>query len=64
MSARPKSLMTLYAEGSLISRELTNMMVDYAAEARFDREMVDDVDLLEGRPWGEYSRTTDERVKP
>jgi hypothetical protein len=41
----PKSLMTLYQEGALISRELKQMMVDYAAEARFDLEMTDESEL-------------------
>ena len=52
--------MTYYAEGSLISRELSEMMADYAAQARFDRDMVDDVDLLSGQPWGKYSHTKEE----
>ena len=53
---KPKSLATQYAEGCLISRELQDMMVDYAAQARFDREMADDVDLASGAPWGKYAR--------
>ena len=40
-----KALMTHYAEGSLISRELNDMMTDYAAEARFNEHMHDDIDL-------------------
>lgn len=42
---KPTALMTQYAEGQLVSRDLQNMMVDYAAQARFDRDMHDDVDL-------------------
>ncbi len=57
MSNTPKALMTHYAEGTLISRELNDMMVDYAAQARFDREMVDDIELSTGEPWGKYAHT-------
>lgn len=38
MSA-PKSLMTHYLEGALISRELHDMMHQYAADARFEAEL-------------------------
>ncbi len=44
-----KALMTQYAEGSLVSRELRDMMTKYAADARFDREMIDDIDLYNER---------------
>ena len=44
-----KALMTQYAEGSLVSHELHDMMAKYAADARFDREMVDDIDLYNER---------------
>lgn len=52
---KTKSLMTQYAEGSLISRDLHQMMHDYAAEVRFEREMTDDFDGFAGRgQWGAY----------
>lgn len=35
----PKSLMTHYLEGALISRELHDMMHQYAADARFEVEL-------------------------
>lgn len=41
--------MTHYREGSLISRELTRMMNDYAADCRFDYEMADDTELYAER---------------
>ena len=44
-----KALMTQYAEGLLISRELNDMMTQYAADARFERDMIDDVDLYGDR---------------
>ena len=44
-----KALMTYYAEGSLISRELNDMMTSYAAEVRFDLEMADDLELYGDR---------------
>lgn len=53
-----KSLMAQYAEGQLVSRELNQMMVDYTAQARFDREMVDDIDLYADR-----QQSTKERVE-
>ncbi len=49
MCAKPKSLMTYYAEGSIISRELEHMMLDYAADARFDRELADDLEVFNDR---------------
>lgn len=49
MSNIPKSLMRLYVEGSIISRELEHMMHDYAAEMRFERELTDDADLYADR---------------
>jgi hypothetical protein len=36
MSNTPTSTMTQYLEGCLVSRELADMLVSYAAEARFD----------------------------
>lgn len=36
---RPRSLMTAYCEGSIISRELRDMLNDEAASARFEREL-------------------------
>ena len=42
---KPASLMTQYQNGQLATRDLQQMMVDYAADARFDREMHDDIDL-------------------
>ena len=41
MSVEPKSLLTQYLEGSLVSRQLRDMMIDYAQEARFDDEFKD-----------------------
>ena len=41
---QPKSLMTYYIEGSIISRELEHMMLDYNADARFDRELTESLD--------------------
>jgi vacuolar-type H+-ATPase catalytic subunit A/Vma1 len=41
--------MTHYTEGAIISRELEQMMHDYAAEARFDRELADDLELFTER---------------
>lgn len=58
MSNKPKALMTQYAEGCLVARELQDMLVNYAADARFDREMVDDVYTRnDGEPWGKYSHS-------
>lgn len=39
MSAKHQSLMTQYLEGKLVSRELNDMLNDYAAESRFEREL-------------------------
>lgn len=50
MSNEPKSLMTQYVEGSLVSRDLQDMMVEYAAQARFDDEFKD------YEPTGTYNR--------
>lgn len=50
-----KATMTQYAEGSLVSQDLHDMMHEYAADARFEREMVDDIDLYNDRqtvPYG------------
>ena len=52
---RPKSLMTQYAEGQLILPELQQMLADYAAEARFDRDMHDDIDIYADRQAAERS---------
>ena len=41
----PKALMTQYAEGSLASRELQEMMASYAANARFSRDLCDDAEF-------------------
>lgn len=44
-----KALMTHYAEGALVSRELHDMMYQYAADARFDAELSsyeDNYDLM------------------
>jgi hypothetical protein len=49
MGTNNKALMTHYTEGAIISRELEQMMHDYAAEARFDRELVDDLELFTER---------------
>jgi len=56
MSNIPKSLMTQYQEGCLVSRELRDMLTDDAAQARFDREMCDDLDATMGQLWGKYSQ--------
>ncbi len=64
MSNEPKALMTQYLEGCLISRELQDMMADYSAQARFDREMVDDIDLTSGAPWGKYTRDGSGKTRP
>lgn len=61
MSAKPTSLMTQYTEGCLVGQILQDMMIDYAAQANFDREMVDDVELLSGAgSWGKYSGERDD----
>jgi hypothetical protein len=49
MSAQPKSLMTYYAEGQLISRELNQMLNDYAADGRFEAALADDAELYAER---------------
>ena len=41
--------MTQYIEGTIVSRELRDMLNDCAAEARFEREMHDDSDLYVNR---------------
>ncbi len=59
-TCKPKALMTQYVEGCLISRELQDMMVDYARENDFDREMADDVEATRGGElWGKYSQTAE-----
>ena len=45
----PTSLMTQYQQGQLILPELQQMLADYAAEARFERDMHDDIDLYADR---------------
>ena len=49
MSNTPKSLMSYYIQGAIISRELEHMMLDYAANARFDRELADDLEAYSAR---------------
>lgn len=49
MSTNNKALMTHYAEGSIISRELEAMMYDYAAEMRFDLELASDLETYTAR---------------
>ena len=49
MSNIPKSLMRHYTEGSIISRELEQMMYNYAADARFDRELAEEAELYRTR---------------
>lgn len=46
---KPTALMTQYANGQLVSRELQQMLVDYNADSRFDRELHDDIDLWADR---------------
>lgn len=36
---KPRSLMTAYAEGSIISRELRDMLSNEAEQERFEREL-------------------------
>ncbi len=59
-----KALMTQYIEGCLVSRELNDMMVEYAAQARFDREMVDDIDLYVDREHPVKRGLTKEGLEP
>jgi hypothetical protein len=49
MSNEPKALMTQYVEGQLVSRELNQMLNDYAADGRFDAALADDVELYAER---------------
>ncbi len=49
MSTNNKALMTHYIEGAIISRELEQMMHNYAAEARFERELAEDPELYRER---------------
>ena len=49
-----KALMTHYAEGSIISRELEQMMYDYAAQVRFDLELADDLEAFTERKHGNF----------
>ena len=53
MSTNNKALMTHYIEGSIISRELENMMHNYAAEARFDLELAEESQLYRERKLNE-----------
>ena len=39
MSTRPCALMTAYAQGSIISRELREMLAEEAASERFEHEL-------------------------
>lgn len=60
-----KALMTHYLEGALISRELHDMMHQYAADARFDAEISgyeDNYDLMR-RAYGEKQRERKPRRK-
>lgn len=36
---KPRSLMSAYAEGSIVGRELRDMLANEAASARFDKEL-------------------------
>ena len=36
---KPTSLMTQYLNGQLTTRDLQDMMVEYAADARFERDL-------------------------
>lgn len=36
---KPQSLMTQYVEGSIVGRELRDMLAEHAASERFDREL-------------------------
>ena len=49
MSTNNKALMSHYIEGSIISRELEQMMHDYAANVRFERELAEDHELYRER---------------
>ena len=49
MSTNNKALMSHYIEGSIISRELEQMMYNYAADARFERELAEDHELYRER---------------
>ena len=53
MSSNNKALMTHYIEGSIICRELEQMMHNYAAEARFDRELAEESQLYRERKLNE-----------
>ena len=57
-SNTPKSLMRNYAEGALVSRELHDMMYEYAADARFEAGLSgyeDNYDLIR-RTYASYIR--------
>ena len=51
-----KALMTHYQEGSLISRELHDMLYESAAQSAFDRALPEDFDLLADRNDKPYGR--------
>ena len=53
--------MTQYAEGCLVGQVLQDMLVDYAADNRFNREMVDDVELLRGGETGWMNKSHQNR---
>lgn len=44
-----KALMTHYAEGAIVSRELAQMLNDQAAERRFDLEMATELEEYAAR---------------
>ena len=55
MSNQPKALMTQYAEGNLVTRELRDMLGSEREQASFDRDFADDIEQLIGQSWGKYS---------
>lgn len=55
MANMNKALMTHYIEGSIISRDLENMMHTYNAEVRFDLELANDLEAyIERKHTREY----------
>ena len=40
-----KSLMTQYIEGAIVGRELREMLASETEQARFDRELADELDF-------------------
>ncbi len=57
----PTSLMTQYADGQLVTRELQDMMGSEREQASFDRDFDDDIERLVDKAWGKYS--SDSRFK-